>query len=132
MNIVKSRPPNFADIVKVFPIARKPTVIFAYAPNIYNPAGQVLHPSLLAHESVHIKRQAAVGVTQWWERYLSDKQFRFDEELLAHRAEFKSLECESRTYRQREVALKTVAKKLAAPLYGRMVTTERAMEMIAA
>ena len=124
-----SRPPNFAQIVAVFPMARAPTVIFAYAPNIYVPSGKEIPPALVAHETVHIERQQKIGVELWWEKYLADPQFRFDEELLAHRAEFRATR--TLTHRQEEVALKIIAKKLAAPLYGRMVKTEEAMRLIA-
>lgn len=121
-------PPNFKAIVAKFPEARNPNVIFAYAPYIYTVNRRPLPQEILDHEAVHIARQLAMGVEAWWDRYLSDPQFCFDEELLAHRAEYESLGRISRPVRRR--ALKIVAQKLAAPLYGRMVSTEQAMQLL--
>lgn len=130
MKIISSRPPNFAAIAAVFSGAYGQGVIFAYAPNIYAPNNTGLPPEIIAHETAHIKRQLEIGVEAWWDRYLTDAAFRFDEELIAHRAEYRHL-CDNATSRNvRRSALKHVAKKLAAPLYGRMVTMKQAMEAI--
>jgi hypothetical protein len=127
MQIIPTRPPNYDDILKVFPLASGQHVIFAYAPDIYSPSGPDLPRSLITHESVHIARQEAMGVKEWWNQYLTDPAFRYEEELLAHRAEYQSL-ARYGTRAERRQALKLVAKKLAAPLYGRVVTLERAMK----
>src|SRR5271157_279517 len=87
--IINARPPNFEQILAAFPNADKPGVIFAYCPNIYNPSGGVIPPALLAHENVHMERQTAWLQQKWWEQYISDSEFRYNEELLAHAAEFK-------------------------------------------
>lgn len=121
-------PPNFKAIVSRFPGARNPNVIFSYAPYIYKLDRRPLPQELLDHETVHIERQIAIGVEVWWEKYLSDPQFVFDEELLAHRAEYQSLCRVSRQVGRR--ALKQVAQKLAAELYGRMCTVEIAMQLL--
>lgn len=126
MEIIPSRPPNFHDILPVFPMASRMGVIFAYAPNIYAPGGRV-PPEIIAHERVHIQRQEHIGVELWWARYLVDTDFRYKEELLAHRAEYHYLIGETASRQVRRVALKQVARKLAAPLYGKLVTTAQAM-----
>ncbi len=130
MKIIQSFPPNFAAIHRVIPGANSMTVIFAYAPDIYTMTPEGVTPALLAHESVHIKRQEEYpgGVEAWWARYLVDLPWRYNEELLAHRAEYQYLSGISR--RLRRSALKTVAKRLAAPLYGKMVTVEQAAKDI--
>lgn len=130
MPIKKSRPPNFSKIVDVFPMARGPTVIFAYAPHIYVPGGGILSQALLAHEGIHIQRQQLIGVEAWWDRYLVDPQFRWDEELLAHRREYQVMRNMARTEKAQQMALKEVGRKLASPLYGRMVSTEQAMKYL--
>lgn len=128
MEIIISRPPNYSDIVKVFPGAASMNVIFAYAPNIYIPGGGTLPASLMAHESVHIERQLAIGVEAWWARYLTDIPFRYNEELLAHRAEYKSLLTQATTRQMRRGALKIVAKRLTSQLYGGLVNVDQAMK----
>lgn len=130
--IIVSRPPNYADIREVFPMAANEGVIFAYAPNIYVPSGASLPPELIAHESVHIQRQLAIGVELWWEKYLTDLPFRYEEELLAHRAEYQAL-CELQPNRQgRRSNLKHVAKKLSAGLYNKMVSFDQACKDLTA
>ncbi len=125
--IKREWPPNHAEIVKVFPGARSPSVVFAYAPDIYAPGGTNLPPSLVAHEQAHIDRQILIGVEEWWARYLVDKAFRYDEEVIAHAAEYKHLIENAPNRQQRRAALKFVAKKLTLPLYGSLVTMQKAM-----
>ena len=131
MNIIHRRPPNFADIVAVFPGASSMDVIFAYAPDIYVPSGRPLPPALIAHEGVHVARQLEMGVEAWWARYLTDVKFRYEEELLAHRAEYRKL-IEGASRQVRRSALKMTAKRLTLPLYGSLVSTQKAMEDISA
>jgi len=128
MEIVKQRPPNFSEIAKVFKGAWAPGVIFAYNNKIYNPSGFDLSPALIAHESVHCERQ---GMTEeeclvWWNHYLTSKDFRYHEELLAHRAEYNRMLEDANNFKKRQLALKIVSKKLAAPLYGGMCTRKEA------
>lgn len=133
MTIIKNeRPPNFSAIAAKFPLAYGQGVIFAYAPYIYSPHTLVLPVSLIAHENVHIERQKAIGVELWWQRYIDDVEFRFEEELLAHRAEYISLKELAPSRQGRRAALKIVGAKLSQPLYGRMVTAAKAMQMIGA
>lgn len=120
MKIIHRRPPNFQDIIKVFPMAAGAGVLFAYHDAIYYPAGQPLPQYMLDHEAVHLRRQGGTeeGARAWWDKYLTDPDFRYIEELLAHRAEYKSMIENATTRQLRKHALRIVAKKLAAPLYG--------------
>jgi len=113
-------------------MARGQRVIFAYAPNIYTMGDTNLPPDLMAHESVHIERQQVIGVKVWWDKYLTDPQFRYDEELLAHVAEYKQLCSMLAVAAKREKALKHVTNKLASGLYNNMVTPKMAREAILA
>jgi hypothetical protein len=128
LKILPVHPPNYHRILQTFPNAKNPGVIFAYGDTIYAPGRTSLPPELVAHESVHGERQLAIGVENWWERYLTDPAFRYDEELLAHRAEYRKLCGIAPTRQVRRAGLKMIAKKLAAPLYGCMVTVARAMQ----
>lgn len=130
MRIITSRPPNFASVLKVFPMAANRGVIFSYAPDIYAPGGHV-PPELIAHEAVHIHRQEKIGVEEWWDLYLASFDFRYEEELLAHRAEYQHMISGAVPRQMRRSALKQVAKKLASPLYSRMVSINQAAEDIA-
>lgn len=98
--IIVDRPPNFEQIKIAFPKSDGGNVIFAYAGDIYCPSGAAIPPALIAHEEVHLARQKMMepcsgsatqwsGPDLWWQYYLEDSEFRYQEELLAHVAEFK-------------------------------------------
>ena len=118
--IVIDRPPNFDRIVAAFPDAVKPGVIFAYGDRIYNPSGGVIPAALMRHEGVHCNRQL-IGmdnsVERWWERYLVDAEFRYQEELKAHVAEYQA-QLPGLDRNSRAKLLMATAARLCAPLYN--------------
>lgn len=133
LSIIFEPPPNYADILKVFPKASMPGVYFCYGRAIFiaNPTGQPVHGSLMAHESVHAERQIAVTPEAWWLRYLDDAEYRLNEEIVAHQAEYRYFEEMAGVQRnERSRMLRIIAHKLAAPLYGNMVTPHRAKQLI--
>ncbi len=126
--IINTVPPNFVAIKAVFPQANEKTTVFAFGEFIYVPSGSDLAPEILEHELVHCERQLKQGVDEWWAQYLTDPEFRYEEELLAHRAELKKL-CELYpNRRQRRYFIQHVAKKLSAQLYGRLRKTQECVE----
>lgn len=114
--IIVARPPNFEQIHAAFPKADGDGVMFAYDGNIYNPSGNVIPPALIAHEEVHLERQRIVGADLWWKQYLADSMLRYEEELLAHAAEFKAQRYNDRNASAR--LLTATALRLVAPLYN--------------
>lgn len=133
ITVLNARPPNFDEIKKFFPLDNFKGAIFAYAPNIYNPSGVELPKELIEHERVHIQRQNEHegGAKGWWDDYLNDEQFRFNEELLAHRAEYQTFLMLKQPARElRRKALKMISKRLASALYGKMCSQARAAELI--
>jgi hypothetical protein len=115
--IINERPPNFDQVHAAFPKADGEGVLFAFDGNIYNPSGIVVPPALVAHEEVHLREQKSVGADYWWEKYLTDSEFRYTEELLAHAAEFKALKLNNdRNFGAR--LLTATALRLVAPLYN--------------
>lgn len=63
-------------------------LVFACYPYIHVYAGR-LPDDVLAHELVHLERQKLIGVDVWWDKYINDEKFRFNEELLAYKAQYK-------------------------------------------
>jgi hypothetical protein len=119
MSVIVARPPNFEMILKAFPNADKPGVIFAFGEDVYNPSGQEIPRALLAHEAVHGQRQLKQFTPdQWWELYVTDPEFRYNEELLAHAAEFKSQDFRGIDRNLRAKILQSTAARLCAPLYN--------------
>lgn len=118
--ILIERPPNFEQILKAFPNADKPGVIFAYGDFIYNPSGVTIPEPLLAHESMHQKRQQGPGKMSpeiWWALYIEDNAFRYREELEAHVAEYKA-QTHGLDRNHRAKLLMATAQRLVAPLYN--------------
>lgn len=116
--ILNEYPPNFKEICTVLPQARRRDVIFSYGDKIYNPGGVNINEHLIIHEMVHGNRQNEMGIDKWWSLYLKDAAFRYNEELLAHRAEYLSLILPNPNRQRRRSSLKIVAKRLASSLYG--------------
>lgn len=117
MAIIVDRPPNYAAILSFFPKASEPGVIFAYGQDIYNPSGNALPPALLAHEWIHQQRQLSSSPEMWWDRYLSNPEFRYHEELFAHVAEYKA-QLPGLGRNERTKLLMATAARLVAPLYN--------------
>jgi hypothetical protein len=115
--IILSRPPNFEQIKAAFPKAEERGVLFAYAGAIYNPSAIPIPQALIAHEEVHLRRQTISGADLWWTLYLEDSEYRYNEELLAHVAEFQSLRGGGDRNFGARLLLHT-ALRLVAPLYN--------------
>ncbi|MGB0817840.1 MAG: hypothetical protein ACPGQQ_02950 [Candidatus Puniceispirillaceae bacterium] len=131
--IIKAYPPNIDQIAEKFPMAKtNPTVIFSFGECLFVPSGKDLPQEILAHEMVHCIRQLEHpgGVSGWWKQYLSDDEFCYNEELLAHRAEYQSIIERHPSRPLRRKALQHVAKKLSSALYGKMVTLEKAKKAL--
>lgn len=127
MRVVVDFPPNIEAIREKFPLTGNE--IFAWDDKIFNPSGGDLPVWLHAHEEVHQKQQAG-DPEGWWKRYLVDDKWRFEQELEAHQAEFTSF-CLQETDRNRKRAfLKGLARRLSAPMYGRVATFKRAHNLI--
>ena len=130
--IVKGWPPNIDAIRKVLPVTRRN--IFAYGGVIYAPGGKDLSPALIAHEKVHFRQQAAHpgGVEGWWAQFLTDVEFRLDQELEAHRVEYQTAISLDSSRHNRRKSLKLIAGRLAKPMYGGIISAAEAKRRIAA
>lgn len=129
-NVVNKFPPNYDEICKHIPaVQQNQAIVFTYGKTIYSPAGVESRPDLMVHEQVHVKRQAKPK--EWWSKYLTDIDFRLQEELVAYRAQYEyMLKHYDRAERRR--ILKSIAKDLSGSMYGKMVTKEQAMTLIKA
>jgi hypothetical protein len=122
--IVNAYPPLFDEIDARFHIGDR-AVLFAWGDWLFNPKDVRVPAALVEHEKVHGRRQGD-DITGWWRRYIDDDKFRLEEEIIAHRAEYQQMCKDSRRRFDRRKALRIVAGKLAAPLYGSLITVEHA------
>jgi hypothetical protein len=127
MKIVNQWPPNILEIRKVFKIIKD--TVFTYGDTIYAPGIAFELPQhLIVHEQTHSERQ---GITPglWWEKYLQDTRFRFEQELEAYRAQYQYFKSNTGRQQYRKFA-RTLAKDLSSPMYGNIVDFTMALEMI--
>lgn len=127
MKIVSDYPPNIEDLRTVFPLSGKE--IFTWGDIIYNPSGSVLSDHLIAHETVHCLQQGA-DIQGWWDRYKIDPAWRLEQELQAHRAEYRSYCSSTKDRNARARFLHAIAFRLSAPMYGKVITHPEAMQGI--
>jgi hypothetical protein len=130
MNIVVGRPPNFEAIAQVLPGARGRETIFTYGDTIYISYAHVLPHWLLEHEAIHFVQQG-VEPELWWQTYLAEPKFRFEQELEAHQREY-VVAIERGNRHMRRMVLKAIAARLAGPLYGHCCTKAKARRLIQA
>src|SRR5262249_5865139 len=89
MEIRYEPPPIYDRICQAFPLAKdNPYVVFTFGDVLFVPNRAArLDDALIEHEKVHAMQQVA-GPGAWWDRYIVDLTFRFEQELQAHRAEY--------------------------------------------
>jgi hypothetical protein len=139
MIIINDRPPLWDLIDAKFHVADKP-ILFAWGSRIYNPMGIKVPKELHAHEEIHGARQLTTlhpdvtssdgAIEYWWQQYIASPEFRLAEEIPAHRAEYLSFCKRHGDHNTRNKALLVIAMKLAAPLYGSLVTPPVARDLI--
>lgn len=130
MRIVNEYPPNIDAIDAAFKTRDVQGVVYCYGDAIYNPFGIDVPKWIVDHEIVHSARQGD-DPAGWWVTYIADPKFRFDEELLGHIEEYRSFCAEySRNRAARRTYLTAIAKRLAGPVYGNIVSVDRAKAMI--
>lgn len=126
--ICYERPPNWDDVVSVFPFAARRGVMFAYDGRIYSPSGVTPSADLVAHERVHHKQQGDHSES-WWKQYLSDPEFRLTQEVWAYRAQLMFARDYYGREHRREIE-RHIVKALSSPLYGSLVTPKQAKGLL--
>tara|TARA_Y100000310_G_scaffold328739_1_gene397351 strand:- start:4341 stop:4739 length:399 start_codon:yes stop_codon:yes gene_type:complete len=130
MKIKIAYPPNIDQIDRKFHVKGR-AVIFAYGFTIYNPMDVAIESKLIEHEEVHGARQRNSGdVAEWWDLYIRSSRFRLVEEIVAHQAEYHYMLAQAANRYERRSALNITAKRLAAPLYGRLITVKEAKKVL--
>ncbi len=130
--IVNDYPPLYDEIAAAFRLKVRDPIIFSWGDRLYDPTRMGIPPELIAHEAVHGERQGrGQQILDWWKQYIEDRAFRLAEELPAHCAEYQHVLAHgNRT--ERRAALRVTAERLAAPLYGRLITPAEAVKALRA
>lgn len=89
MKISTEKPPIYDRLEDVFGKGLwDQGVLITYGDTVHCKSGG-MSQDLRVHEQLHIDRQAVYpgGKDAWWDRYLTDPKFRFEEELASYQAQ---------------------------------------------
>lgn len=130
MNIVIAKPPIWDTCNEKFKLL--PGTVFTYGSKLYNPDNVDISPDLMAHEKCHSMQQGQSDELAkiWWDKYLSDPEFRLDQEVRAYSAQYRFVCAKNKDKNQRDRYLRFFAKTLSSPLYGCNITEFGASEAI--
>lgn len=114
--------PHIERYKKVFHVT--PYTIFAYDDTIYTDYPLPRH--LEIHEQRHLVRQQKIGVDLWVDKYLTDKDFRLNEEVISYKEQCNSIKDRN----QRDKLRKMCAIDLSSALYGGIISDEDAYKLL--
>lgn len=127
MKISKAFPPNYKYIKAKF----NPPVgtLYTYGDTIYAPGIAFDLPAdLIVHEETHEIQQDG-DPEEWWGMYLTDVQFRLDQEVQAYRNQYRYY-LKHNNRQQAFLFLDDIAHDLSGPMYGNMISYKTAFQLI--
>lgn len=129
MNLVKGKPPIYEKIIQSG-LKPQDNTVFAYGNDLYiqELKENEISSFLMVHEEVHMKQQGD-NPEVWWDKYLTNTKFRFDQEVEAYRAEYRKI-CEMFKNKAQKWFKHELAKQLSSPMYGSLVTISQAENLI--
>lgn len=128
--IINDYPPNYTDIEAILQSGNN--AVFAYSNIIYNPHAKHVDKYCIAHEKVHFRQQKKIGdVDVWWDQYLSDVNFRVDQEVEAYRAQYRLAKRLNPTKQEtNRWYAEQLAKSLSGETYGNCISFDEALKRI--
>lgn len=121
-------PPNIEQIRKVFEIPYE--ACFTYGDVLYNPNGGEVDTALMKHEETHARQQKEIGVDKWWKLYLAYRDFRASQEVEAYQNQYKEQKKHTKDRNELNRYLTRLAKDLSSEMYGKVMTTTEARQVI--
>lgn len=104
-------------------------MIFAYDHTIYADEGTTVPVDLIFHEGVHfIQQDKYGGADAWWDEYLSNPMFRFDQELEAYGKQIARYTSSNSV--SRSGMLDWAAEAMSSVAYGGMITYKDARKAL--
>lgn len=131
VKIKEEKPPVYDMVTKAF--GREPvTAIFTYGDTIYNPQKYQMADHIVEHEKIHMPQQLNFpgGPDAWWAKYLTDSEFRVDQEARAYGRQYEFLCGKGISRPQKRALLKGLAKILSGQLYDKAIPLDEAKELI--
>ena len=106
-------------------------VVVTYGDIYYIPGGWVMPSHLVVHELVHTRQQGN-NPDSWWDKYLSDVDFRLFQELEAYKEQYKFICKKLKDRNKQNLFLVDFARILSGPTYGNSITQKEAFERLRA
>lgn len=130
MRIVSEPPPSriYNACVKQFGVSFDDGVVFTYGDTVHSK--YPMSKDLEIHEGVHVKQQVDYGVVAWWDKYLTDEDFRLSQELEAYKAQYKWAKKNIKSRDDRAKLLTRIARDLSGTMYGNLLTYQEALVKI--
>jgi hypothetical protein len=128
--VIREEPPIYPKLVEQFGVSFEDGTCITYGDGIHLHHSQKLSDHLLEHEKIHVIQQHQYGVKAWWERYLSDPDFRKQQEGEAYRKQWQFIKS---TRRDRNAAFRLkiqILKHLSSPMYGNCCSMQDAEKII--
>ena len=130
MKISNDYPPLFDRIDAYFKIKEnRYEPFFCYGDTIYNPFNKKITDDVVVHESVHSVQQGA-DPAAWWNRYLSDGEFRLSQEVEAYKAQYKYIVANVPDRNHVAKTLFIMSLHLGGKMYGNIVAVSKAAALI--
>lgn len=126
MEIIYGYPPNIEEIKKHFSLSD--SVVFTYGNKLYNPHKGHVDEHLMKHEETHARQQGD-DPAAWWKKYLSDPEFRLQQEAEAYGRQYRSFA----VHHDRNKVfffLHGIAYDLSSGIYGNIISLEEAKKLI--
>jgi len=123
-------PVVYEKLVEQFGVSFEDGTCITYGDGIHLHHSQKLSDHLLEHEKVHVIQQHQYGVEAWWVRYLSDPEFRKQQEGEAYRKQWQYIKS---TRKDRNAAFRLkiqILKHLSSPMYGNCCSMQDAEKII--
>ena len=123
--------PIFSVLSARFPLDED-RVVITYGNTIYLNHKEAITQDLFVHESVHCKQQGynEADASNWWDDYLSQKDFRLSQELPAYRAQYAFLKRHIKDRNKLFLQLRRLSVDLSSPMYGNIIGQMEALQEI--
>lgn len=123
MKISKELPPNYQQIVQALGDVSQYKPIFCYGNIIYNPFKREITADIEHHESIHSRQQSQfTDPDMWYARYLTDSQFRLEQELEAYGEQYVFGITRVKNNKLRDAFLDDLCFSLSGESYGNLIS----------
>lgn len=131
-HVSRQKPPKhiYDRCVEQFGVDFNKGIVFTVGDTIHSAVE--IPRDLMVHELTHVRQQREFpgGYEEWWNRYLEDPRFRYEQELEAYQNQYRWIKNNIKDRNQQARLFMEIAQLLSGEMYGNVVTLSEAMEAI--